>query len=335
MKILIITSEWDLCPFIKRQVDFLRKRNFNADVFIFRGNKSPFQYVLAWLRLRRSFNLSNYDLIHANFGQSGLLAIPFKKPLVVSFHGSDLLGIKNKNGRITFKGYILQSVSRYISKAATNVTTVSNEMAKFLPANVRYNLLPCGVDFKLFKPLSKIYCREKLNLPKNKKLILFGGRPERLDKRLWLAKLALDLISKQYNAEIVTMNSVPHEIVPEYINASDVVLLTSIQEGSPNIVKEALACNVPVVSVDVGDVRERISGVKGCFIGESDSPIHIANSLQKALSFGEEFRGRDSILSISEDKINEDLIKIYKDSISRQNKCSIEPDKIEEQVYHI
>jgi glycosyltransferase involved in cell wall biosynthesis len=314
MKVLLITSEWDLCPFIERQVEFLRERSIEIDVFIFRGNKSPFQYLRAWIRIRKMFLFSKYDLIHANFGQSALLAMPLIKPLVVSFHGSDLLGIKRKNGKNTFTGFILQSWSKYVSKLAAKVTTVSHEMANNLPKTVEYCLLPCGVDLELFKPASSQQCREKLNLSGDKKLILFGGRPERLDKRLWLAKKCVSEISAQYNAELVTMSSVPHEKVPEYINACNLVLLTSKQEGSPNIVKEALACNVPVVSVDVGDVRERITNIKGCFISESDSPAHIIKALVKGLTFNEEFKGRE------EDKVIDQLVEIYRDSIYSKKK---------------
>jgi len=316
MRILVITSEWNLCPFISRQVEFLRNKNFEIDVFVFRGNKSPIRYLLAWLRLRKNFTLSKYDLVHAIFGQSALLAIPFIKPLIVSFHGSDLLGIKDENGKNTVKGYILQILSRYIAKAATNVTVVSSDMAKCLPDSINYLLLPCGVDLNLFKPSSSETCRNKLKLPKNKKLILFGGRPERSDKRLWLAKQAVSAISQKYNAELITMCSIPYEAVPEYINACDVVLLTSLKEGSPNIVKEALACNVPVVSVDVGDVRERISGINGCFVCESDSPVDISKALIKSLMFEDDFQSRQTVLSLSEEIIYERLIDIYKNSVS-------------------
>lgn len=315
MKILVITSEWELCPFINRQVEFLRNKNLEIDVFVFRGNKSPIRYLLAWLRLRKNFTLSKYDLIHAIFGQSALLAIPFFRPLIVSFHGSDLLGIRNKNGKNTVKGYILQTLSRYIAKAATNVTVVSSDMAKSLPESINYLLLPCGVDLGLFKPSSSELCRTKLGLPKNKKLVLFGGRPERLDKRLWLAKQAVNIISQNYNAELVTMCSIPYETVPVYINACDVLLLTSLKEGSPNIVKEALACNIPVVSVDVGDVRERISSINGCFICESDSPTDISEALIKSLMFEDEFQSRETVLHLSEDLIFEQLLHLCKNSV--------------------
>ena len=312
MRVLYISSEWEFCPFLKRQVDYLTNHGFHVDVFTFRGAKSLLRYLDAWLELRRTFDVSEYDLIHANFGQSALLAVPFKKPLIVTFHGSDLLGIKNENGRNTMKGFFLQTISRRIARAAATVCIVSSQMAEFLPRNVEYELLPIGVNLEIFKPLSSIECRNHLGLPGSKKLILFGGRPERPDKRLWLAKRAVDAISEKHNAELVCMPTIPHELVPIYINACDVVLLTSIKEGSPNIIKEALACNVPVVSVDVGDVRDRIKGLENSFISESDSPRHIAAALEKSLTFDNDFQGRASVSHLSEEIINNRLADIYR-----------------------
>lgn len=312
MRVLYISSEWDLCPFLKRQVDYLTAHGFHVDVYTFRGAKSLFRYSGAWFDLRRTFDISEYDVIHANFGQSALLAVPFKRPLVVTFHGSDLLGIRNENGKNTLKGLFLQTISRRIARAAAKVCIVSSRMAGFLPRDVKYEILPVGVDLEIFKPLSAIKCRNDLGLPLSRKLVLFGGRPERPDKRLWLAKRAVDEISEKHNAELVCMPSIPHELVPIYINACDVVLLTSMKEGSPNIIKEALACNVPVVSVDVGDVGNRIEGLKNCFISESDSPRHIADALEKSLTFDNDFQGRAFVSHLSEDIINNRLIDIYK-----------------------
>ncbi len=317
MKVLVITSEWDLSPFIKRQVAALRNRRVTIDVFIFRGNKSPFQYLLAWIRLRRRYTLERYDFIHAHFGQSALLAMPLIKPLIVSFRGSDLLGIKNRNGKNTLLGFILKSWSRYAAKVAARVTVVSDEMALFLPDNIPYSILPSGVNLDIFKPLSSQACREQLNLPQDKKLILFGGRPERLDKRLSLAQEAINAISIRHNAALITMPTVSHEKVAEYINACDFVLLTSRQEGSPNIVKEALACNVPVISVDVGDVRSRISNISGCFVAESDSSVHIAEALERGLSSHQAIGGREAIQHLSEEKLIDQLMKIYQDVFDR------------------
>ena len=107
LRVLMITSEWASDPghtahFIARQARFLRAAGVDVDVFAFRGGRRPLRYLTAWAKLQRRLrNGHHYDLVHAQFGQSGLLALPKRLPLVVTFRGDDLFGILGKDGRPT------------------------------------------------------------------------------------------------------------------------------------------------------------------------------------------------------------------------------------------
>jgi glycosyltransferase involved in cell wall biosynthesis len=124
--------------------------------------------------MRRHFDLESNDLIHAHFGQSGLIAIPTKLPLVVTFHRSDLQGIWGGNNRYTLAGEVLKAVSWMVAKYADQVIIVSKHMRRFLPPKMNYYVVPGGVNMNLFVPLSQSFCRERLGLPRNKPLILFS-----------------------------------------------------------------------------------------------------------------------------------------------------------------
>src|SRR5439155_183542 len=205
IRVLMITSAWPTpgqprtTHFIKRQADFLRAAGVAVDVFQFRGEQKLNRYVGGWLRARRQLDPTRYDLVHAQFGQSGLLALPKRLPLVVTFRGSDLLGIvSDVDGRYTWKGRVLQRLSRLVALHA-------------------------------------------LKLPLDRRYVLFVGNPAQARKRHALARRAVEIVNHSCPVELVTAWGAPHTDVPLYMNACDALICTSSQEGSPNVVKEALA----------------------------------------------------------------------------------------------
>lgn len=278
-----------------------------VDVFSFRGGKNPLRYLRAWYQVRRCLRRNAYDLVHAHFGQSGILAFPKRIPLVVTFHGSDLEGIIGSKGQYTFAGHVLRSLSKVVASLADEVIVVSASLAKHLPKRRSYHVIPGGVDLDLFKPLSKEEARDALKLPQERSLVLFVGRihhPEAPRKRYDLARQAVGHLSSQYDLDLVVTKDIPHDIMPLYMNACDVLLLTSLHEGSPTVVKEALACNLPVVSVAVGDVRERIGGIPGCIVCNDDLSETIAAGLAKVLSRNILFNSRN----VAEKELDERIL---------------------------
>ncbi len=135
-----------------------------------------------------------------------------------------------------------------------------------------------------------------------------------LKKTSPLAQKAFDNLSVKENIKLKTVYDIDYSLVPDYISAADVVLLTSHFEGSPNIIKEAMACNCPIVSTDVGDVREVIGNTEGCYISSFD-PNDVADKLTKALNFANKTTGRENTKHLDDKVIAQKLIDIYESVI--------------------
>jgi len=321
LRVLMITSEWptpqmpNIVPFVVRQVDSLRRDGIEVDVFHFRGSKSPFRYLTAWVRLRKKMHRSRYDLVHAQWGQSAVIAFPKKFPLVITFRGSDLRGLVGRNGKYNFTSAALRRLSRFVSRFADKVIVVAEQLARDLPA-IDYQVIPSGLDVELFRPLSQQFARERLGLTGRKNLILFAADPAKPVKRFELASAAVSILREDLEAELVVTTGVPHEEMPYYMAACDVLLLTSLHEGSPNVVKEALACNLPIVSVDVGDVRARVGDLRGCVVCADDRPATIARGLAKVLSAHEPINGRQTIIDLDERTLTQRLIQLYREAVA-------------------
>ncbi len=146
------------------------------------------------------------------------------------------------------------------------------------------------------------------------KIILFPGDPQNEVKRFSLFQHAIDLIPKSIPVRVVILKGIPRDLVPWYMSASDVLVLTSLYESAPLVVKEALACDLPCISVDVRDVKETITEVKNCFICQPDPPA-IAEKVLYVLRDGERPNGRQRIeqLGVSSIAIAERLIRLYRE----------------------
>lgn len=265
--------------FVEQQVIGLRRCGLDVDVMhVDRHEKGMRSYFTMGAELRSRVEQFRPDVVHAMYG--GVLAervtrIVEDRPAVVSFCGSDLLGeyLSGPIRRICSEYGIWAS---YVAaRRAVGIIVKSRNLKEALPAAVihsKVRIIPNGIDLKRFKPIDQADCRRKLDWDPNRFHVLFpanvGGDPR---KRLYLARAAVDNANRSgLKAELHQLRGVPHEEVPIWLNASDVVLLTSLHEGSPNIIKEALACDISVISVDVGDVRERIDGIEGCHIALPD-----------------------------------------------------------------
>ncbi len=323
MNVLIITTEWPditkkiYTPFLVQQINYLRKAGVKINVFHFRGNGNPINYVKAWLEVRRQKSWKEADLIHAHWGQSGLPALLSHKRLVVTFHGSDLQGTVNQADRYTISGKLLVAISKYIARKADYCIAVSKRVEDKLPVGIKSEVIPCGLNLELFRPLDNVICRDQLALEKSKKYILFVADPGNPIKRYHLAKDAVELVKKEYDAELLVVNGFEHEQIPQFMNAGDALILTSTHEGSPTVVKEGLACNLPIVSVDVGDVRERTQGIDGCEICEA-TPNALAEGIKKVLKRGKRLDAFEKIQFLDESKIVQRIIDVYQHVLADQ-----------------
>ena len=324
MRILMITSDWPApgvnltAHFIKRQADFLTAAGVDVEVFPFKGAKNPLNYLRAWWQLQSKLRHEQYDLIHAQFGQSGLLALPKRLPMVVTFRGSDLLGtVSDRTGHHLRASAIHQWLSRIVARQSDEVIVVSEHMKEQLHPSVPVHVVPSGIDFSFFKRTDKRVARLRLGLPLDEKLVLFVGRPTQARKRCYLAEKAIEILNRSTPAKLIVAWRVPHADIPLYMSACDALVFTSMQEGSPNVVKEALACDLPVVSVPVGDVGERLKGIDGCELCADERPETIASALGRVLSRNERIAGRESVQELDENVTTAKVINIYKSVLAR------------------
>ncbi len=324
LRVLMTTTGWpqpgkpQTTHFIRRQAEFLRAHGVDVEVFHFRGMGSVANYVTAWREVQRRLRGGGYDLVHAQWGQSALPALPKRLPLVVTFRGGDLHGLTDAAGRQRPAGHLLQAACRYVIHRADAVILVSEHMRTFIRRrDVPIHIIPSGIDFSLFRQLDQGEARRRLGLPGDRKLVLFAGDPASVRKRHGLAREAVDLLNRTLPAELVVTWGVRHQDMPDYYSACDAMVFTSMQEGSPNVVKEALACDLPVVSVDVGDVALRLSRVPGCELCADDRPATIAAALERVLQRGERVAGRDAVRDLDENVITERVIGIYRDVLRR------------------
>jgi len=319
IRVLMITSDWPdhaswggTATFIPRQVDFLRAAGVGVDVFKFRGGGKPIRYATAWLDVQRRLRRERYDLVHAQFGQSGLLALPKHLPLVVTFRGDDLEGVlSDTTGQLTPRGRLLPLLSRVVSRRADATIVVSAHLSAFLHRGAQPHVIPSGIDMERFRLIPKAEARRVLGLAPNRRLVLFVGSPTSTRKRYALAQQAVAIVTRSLPTELVLGWAVPHDQVPYFMNACDALVFTSRQEGSPNVVKEALACNLPVVSVAVGDVPERLRGVTGCEVCADEQPETIAAALVRALGRGERTTSREVVRELDERNITQRVIGVY------------------------
>lgn len=306
----MVTSEWPSVHapaegvFIEQQVDALRRAGVEVEVKAFAGRHRPLRYLRIWRDIQRTIRRGDHDLVHAQFGHSGALAAtPKRRPLVVTYRGSDILG-----GGGGPMARLFVAVSRYGARRADARIIVAAHMAPYLPAPPTA-VIPSGLDRRVFHPEPQREARERLGLPLDKRLALFvENRPGRPEKRFWLAVESVRLVD---DLELIHVSGMPRDAIADHMNAADVLLLTSSREGSPNVVKEALACGLPVVALDVGDVRERVADVEGCIVCEDERPETIAAAIRTVLSTPTRVHAEHVIGNLDEDLLTRDLITVY------------------------
>jgi teichuronic acid biosynthesis glycosyltransferase TuaC len=297
MKILIVCSGNSryTSPFIFEQAEAIKQ--LGADIVFFPVNgKGIFGYLKNLREIRKVIKSDKIDLIHAHYGLSGLLAnLQRKLPVITTFHGSDI------------NDPLIRPLSVLASMFSRHSIFISKRLAQKAYAKNDFSIIPCGIDFRVFFPMDKQEARVKMNLPLNSKLILFSGSAKNKVKNFPLAKAAANLLN---DLRLIELRGYSRAEVNLLMNACDVALMTSFNEGSPQFIKEAMACNIPVVSVDVGDVAERISLQDGCFITDR-YPVHIAKAIESAIAFGRKTNCRESILNLNNDVIARQIYDLY------------------------
>ena len=313
LRVLVLTNMYprpdnpSLGIFVKQQVESLRSSGVEVDVLFVDGPKSRANYLRGVLDLARQTRARRYDLIHAHHVFSGFLArTQFRCPIVLTHHGIEVI-----------VGW-QRPLCKIITPLMDRVIAVS-EQVKTALGDPRIQVIPCGIDTDAFAPGDPLAARRALGLPTDRRLVLWAAsnRPE---KRLDRAQQAMTALRQRLSdAELVIATGLPPDQIPTYMNACDVLLLTSDAEGSPQVVKEAMACNLPVVSVDVGDVARVIGRTDGCFVAEKD-PGDLAAKLEAALRRGRRTEGRRAVERFSLSAAADRVVEVYRDAVASANR---------------
>jgi len=298
---------------IKQQVEDGETEGFTI-IKVVKNQKSRIAYVPFILENIFYLLFSSYDIVHAYYGFHSALfaAIIKRRPLIITFIGSDALRepLRNKAYRI---------LQRFVVSRSNHIIAVSSGIRNILISDLaadpnKISLITFGIDLGLFKPIPKEAARKELGFPSDKKLVLFPSSPKRTEKRFDVFQKAMELLQKDNHniaPVILSNNGRPYSEVPLVMNACDVLVLTSDSEGSPTVIKEAMACNLPIVSVDVGDVAEVIRNTANCYICKQD-PADIAERIRLVLSEDIRTTGRNNIKHLSSKKIIKELVGLYR-----------------------
>ncbi len=308
MKVLILASANAnnyISPFIIDQVEALKKEGIEIDYFYIKG-KGILGYLKNYRPLLEKIKSFKPNLLHAHYGLSGLLSTMQRKvPVVITFHGCDINLRKNR------------FLSNIASKLSYKSIYVSDELAS-LSNQKNSVVIPCGVDMDIFYPIDKSEAKRQMNLDSSKKYILFSSSFDNEVKNYPLAKNALSIVNNT-NLELLELKGYSRKEVAVLMNAVDLVLLTSFREGSPQFVKEALASNTPIVSVNVGDVEELLHDIEGTFLS-LNVVENIAEDISKVLKQNKRTQSRKSIDRFDNKIIAKKIIAIYNECLGSKIK---------------
>ena len=321
MKILIVGNNklGHFAPFVEEQARALLQQGCEVVFFGVQG-KGIWGYLRCLPALKHAIRQYQPNLIHAHYGLSGLLAnLQCHVPVITTYHGSDI----NKPNILRFSKIAMRL-------SAWNIFVSKRNIAIAQPKD-KYTLLPCGVNLPLsWSEMQNQWVGQltlnqwvQRKLEKDVKYVLFAGAFDNAVKDPELAKSAIAFYNSTFtNSQSPIANS-PIELIElkgynrDQVNAlmynCDALLMTSKTEGSPQVIKEAMACGCPIVSVDVGDVAERVSGVEGCYVVPIREPAAIAAALKKAVTFEGKTNGRSHIIEmgLSNEQVAEQLVGIY------------------------
>lgn len=317
MKVLMITSQLpnndqslDMAPLV-RQIDSVRAQGVDVRTVQVVGRRYV-KYLTTLGRLGEQVKWA--DVIHSHYCFCGWLARSrTRKPIVVSFMGDDLLGSPNQEGHVGPLSKLIVRSSRWLAQSVDATIVKSPEMASVI-SPTPCHVVPNGVDLDTFRPMDRVEAQRQLGWTEKLKYVLFPGNPDCPRKGFSTARAAFDRATAAIAQpmKLVSLWNVAPQDVPLYMNACDAMFMTSFVEGSPNVVKEAMACNLPVVAVSVGDVAELLAGIEGYAVCPRETDA-LATALVETLESNRTVEGREALQrrGLDLDTVASRLVKIY------------------------
>ena len=273
--------------FVKEQGEALRELGVNVFYLAVKGKHAK-GYLSSLPGLRKSIKDNHIDLIHAHYGLCGALAVMQRSvPVVITFHNGETL---------TFKGKLISSLAAWFSKY--NIFVAQHIHDKLFKVPKEYSIIPCGIDLKQLPIVDKEDAIRSIGLQNDIPNILFGGSFSNARKNYPLAKEALALLP--YDVNLIELKGYSRKEVNLLLCGCDLFLMPTKSEGSPQVIKEALACNCPIVATGVADIPVLLSGVSQCYT-TGFNPSEIAERIDCVLKCGERSNGREKVKSMNLD----------------------------------
>ncbi len=261
--------------FVRDQIDAFKRYHPEVDftLYTIRGFENKFNYVKSIWEVNRLIRSGVYDIVHIHYGISGLFmlfGIKPNLPVIATLHGGDIQIEQGKKWQVL--------LTKRIIKKCDYVISLNERMKSIVEEyNKNTSIIPCSVDTEFFQPSS----HKRNDVVK----IIFPGSLDRPVKNHPLFLKTIEVLQDKYGYKVeeIDFNNISREDVRNNYQKAGLVLLTSISEGSPGVIKEAMASNLPIVSTNVGDVAPNLEGVANCAVAQKMDPDELAFLCDKCL----------------------------------------------------
>jgi glycosyltransferase involved in cell wall biosynthesis len=289
--------------FVQQQIDSLTQLGVESTIRLVDGETSRWNYVTSALTVQRMSRQDRFDLVHAHYGLTGFIAsTQTSLPLVVSLYGSDV--------HVPWQ----RAFSILAALRARRTIVCSERMARKLPRRIRPVIAPPGIDSAHFYARDRDEARARFGYRPDQRVLLFPANPERRVKDYPLFRAAVRRLRRD-DVRIATLGAVPEDDLPFFYTAMDCLVLTSKNEGSPTVIKEALACGCPVVAVDVGDVAEQLREFPLCHVTRTRRPAEIAARITDVLDAGHRIDPVRAADTFSSEAVAQQVLTIYEKAL--------------------
>ena len=327
LRVLIVQAvrhgSGQVSPWVQRQVRALAEMGVETETYVFSDRRSVKGVVTGGRGLREAAKAFGADLVHVHYGAlQAALAVAFSPvPVAVSYCGSDLMGNYSETGTPTLSGRLSVLLSRLAATRAARTLAKSEGLRQRLwgaRARRECEVIPNGVDLSVFRPIPQAEARAALGWDPSEPVVLYMHRSGAWVKDPDLAHEAFEIAQREVpDLRLHLVESVPADDMPLYLSAADVLLLTSRHEGSSNIIKEAMACALPVVTTDVGDARERLANVSPGAVVEGRDPADLAREVVRVIRQRQRSSGPVAVAELEDGRVAERVREFYLHALDR------------------